>query len=32
LFSDVEIDMEKKELEVKRQLFEAELRYVLFTP
>jgi hypothetical protein len=30
LLASLELDMEKKELEVRRQVFEAELRYILF--
>jgi hypothetical protein len=30
MLNEVEIDMEKKEIEVRRQLFEADLKYILF--
>lgn len=30
--NEIEIDMEKKELDVRRQLFEANLRYIVFPP
>ena len=30
--NEIEIDMEKKELDVRRQLFEANLRYIMFPP
>lgn len=30
MLNEVEIDMEKKEVEVRRQLFEADLKYILF--
>jgi hypothetical protein len=32
LLAQLELDMEKKELEVRRQVFETELRLIIFSP